>query len=149
MGRALGKCVRYRPAFRINSKTNWPIRSLALAIGVCDFRIVGCSIDRTSFRLGAENDCGCDLCLRLESSLFRLKPFGLAPIGFALPKENVLLTESTVEQMFRKLMNDPQRDEERFEKAEELIEVELRPESPLRHRLSVELDELRLLSTKT
>ncbi len=68
---------------------------------------------------------------------------------FALPKENFLLTESTVEQMFRKLMNDPQRDEERFEKAEELIEVELRPESPLRHRLSVELDELRLLSTKS
>ncbi len=63
-------------------------------------------------------------------------------------KEIVLLTESTVEQMFRKLMNDPQRDDERFDKAEELIEGELRPESPLRHRLSVELDELRLLATK-
>ncbi len=67
----------------------------------------------------------------------------------ALLKENFLLTESTVEQMFRKLMNDPQRDELRFDKAEELIEDELRPESPLRHRLSVELDELRVLATKT
>lgn len=59
-----------------------------------------------------------------------------------------MLTESTVEQMFRKLMNDPQRDEEMFDQAEELLEVELRPESPLRHRLSVELDELRSLALK-
>ncbi len=50
--------------------------------------------------------------------------------------------------MFRKLMNDPKRDEETFEKAEELLEEELRPESPLRHRLTVELDELRDLATK-
>lgn len=59
-----------------------------------------------------------------------------------------MLTESTVEKMFRKLMNDPKRDEETFEKAEELLEEELRPESPLRHRLTVELDELRDLATK-
>ena len=64
-------------------------------------------------------------------------------------KENVLLTESTVESMFRKLMNDPQRVEDTFEKAEELLEEELRPESPLRHRLSVELEELRTLVTKS
>ena len=59
-----------------------------------------------------------------------------------------MLTESTVETMFRALINDPQRDEETFDKAEELLEEELRPESPLRHRLSVELEELRSLSTK-
>jgi len=59
-----------------------------------------------------------------------------------------LLTESTVEVMFRKLMNDPNRDEETFDKAEELLEEELRAESPLRHRLSVELDELRSHPTK-
>ena len=64
-------------------------------------------------------------------------------------KENVLLTESTVESMFRKLMNDPQRDEDTFDKAEELLEEELRPESPLRHRLSVELEELRTLVIKS
>jgi hypothetical protein len=50
--------------------------------------------------------------------------------------------------MFRKLMNDPNRDEETFDKAEELLEEELRPESPLRHRLSVELEELRSLAAK-
>jgi hypothetical protein len=51
--------------------------------------------------------------------------------------------------MFRKLMNEPNRDEETFDKAEELLEVELRAESPLRHRLSVELDELRSLAAKS
>jgi len=61
-------------------------------------------------------------------------------------REITLLTESTVEKMFRSLMNEPNRTEETFEKAEELLEDELRPESPLRHRLSVELDELRDLA---
>ncbi len=50
--------------------------------------------------------------------------------------------------MFRSLMSDPDRGEETFDKAEELLEEELRPESPLRHRLTVELDELRSLGTK-
>ena len=59
-----------------------------------------------------------------------------------------MLTESTVETMFRRMINDPNRNEETFDKAEELLEEELRPESPLRHRLSVELDELRSLSLK-
>ena len=45
-------------------------------------------------------------------------------------------------------MTNPNRDEESFDKAEELLEDELRPESPLRHRLTVELDELRTLETK-
>jgi len=59
-----------------------------------------------------------------------------------------LLTESTVERMFRELINEPNRNDELFDKAEELLEVELRPESPLRHRLSVELEELRSLAAK-
>lgn len=59
-----------------------------------------------------------------------------------------MLTESTVESMFRTLMNDPKRDDETFDKAEELLEEELRPESPLRHRLTVELEELRSIATK-
>ena len=59
-----------------------------------------------------------------------------------------MLTESTVETMFRELMNTTERTEEVFEKAEDLLEEELRPESPLRHRLNVELEELRLLATK-
>lgn len=59
-----------------------------------------------------------------------------------------MLTESTVERMFRELMNEPKRTEELFDQAEELLEVELRPESPLRHRLSTELEELRSLAAK-
>jgi hypothetical protein len=51
--------------------------------------------------------------------------------------------------MFRKLMNTPNLNEETFDKAEELLEEELRPESPLRHRLSVELEELRTLAAKS
>lgn len=51
--------------------------------------------------------------------------------------------------MFRELINNPKRDETTFDKAEELLEVELRPESPLRHRLSVELEELRTLLAKS
>ena len=68
--------------------------------------------------------------------------------GSTACKEIDLLTESTVEKMFRKMMSDPERTEETFDKAEELLEEELRPESPLRHRLTVELDELRSLAAK-
>ena len=59
-----------------------------------------------------------------------------------------MLTESTVEKMFREMMSAPDRSEATFDKAEELLEEELRPESPLRHRLTVELDELRSLTTE-
>ena len=60
-----------------------------------------------------------------------------------------MLTESTVEKMFRELINDPERTEETFDQAEELLEEELRPESPLRHRLTIELEELRSILTKS
>ena len=53
-----------------------------------------------------------------------------------------MLTESQVERSFRKLVKAHGLASETFEKAEELLE-ELRPESPLRHRLYAELDELR------
>ncbi|WP_146520645.1 hypothetical protein [Stieleria varia] len=59
-----------------------------------------------------------------------------------------MLTESTVEKMFRELMATPERREETFDRAEVLLEEELRPESPLRHRLAQELDELRELAAK-
>ncbi|TWT50315.1 hypothetical protein Pla22_30570 [Rubripirellula amarantea] len=72
-------------------------------------------------------------------------PLSMLPVSM---KEMILLTESTVEKMFRELMNTPERTEEVFDKAEDLLEDELRPESPLRHRLSVELDELRTLAAK-
>lgn len=53
-----------------------------------------------------------------------------------------MLTESQVERSFRKLIKAQGLVEDTFDKAEELLE-ELRPESPLRHRLVSELDELR------
>ncbi|QDV81842.1 hypothetical protein TBK1r_07640 [Stieleria magnilauensis] len=50
--------------------------------------------------------------------------------------------------MFRKLISDPKRGENVFDEAEDLLDEELRPESPLRHRLSQELEELRELAEK-
>ncbi|MCA9122118.1 MAG: hypothetical protein H6822_31850 [Planctomycetaceae bacterium] len=57
-----------------------------------------------------------------------------------------MLTESQVERSFRKLIKVEGLINETFEKAEELLE-ELRPESPLRHRLFSELDELREMTS--
>ena len=56
-----------------------------------------------------------------------------------------MLTESQVERSFRKLIKAQGLVTETFDKAEELLD-ELRPESPLRHRLYSELDELREMS---
>jgi hypothetical protein len=53
-----------------------------------------------------------------------------------------LLTEQEIARSWRILFHGGAADEETFEKAEALLE-ELRAESPLRHRLSVELLELR------
>lgn len=55
-----------------------------------------------------------------------------------------MLTESQVQNSFRKLMNG-ERNAEVFEKIELLLE-ELRPQSPLRHRLAQELEEVRKLA---
>lgn len=61
----------------------------------------------------------------------------------------VLLTEATVEEMFRSLINQPNPGDDVFDQAEDLLDEELRPESPLRHRLSMELEELRELAAKS
>jgi hypothetical protein len=55
-----------------------------------------------------------------------------------------LLTEQEVVRSWRKLFKGGEWDESVFDRAELLLE-ELRPESPLRHRLGCELDELRKL----
>lgn len=55
-----------------------------------------------------------------------------------------MLTEAEVHLSFRKLMTGDSIPAESFDKAEELID-KLRYESPLRHRLSVELEEIRKL----
>jgi hypothetical protein len=57
-----------------------------------------------------------------------------------------LLTEAEVQRSFRNLFKTKDYSTEMFEKAEALLD-ELRPESPLRHRLSMELDEIRKLQT--
>ena len=58
--------------------------------------------------------------------------------------EALLLTESEVERSFRKLFKNRAITPEVLDRAGELLD-ELRPESPLRHRLGNELDELREL----
>lgn len=60
--------------------------------------------------------------------------------------EGELLTEDQVQRSFRKLFSSPDFSEGDLDKAEDLLD-KLRPESPLRHRLSVELGELRKLVT--
>jgi hypothetical protein len=57
-----------------------------------------------------------------------------------------LLTEREVSKSWRTLFKGAELCEEDFSKAEALLE-ELRAESPLRHRLSTELEELRKIAT--
>jgi hypothetical protein len=56
-----------------------------------------------------------------------------------------LLTEKEVSTSWRNLFKGRELNDGTFEKAEALLE-ELRPESPLRHRLAGELQELRRLA---
>ncbi|MCA9263681.1 MAG: hypothetical protein KDA60_07515 [Planctomycetales bacterium] len=59
-----------------------------------------------------------------------------------------MLTEDQIHRSFRRLVDGAEITGDTVEKAESLIE-QLRWESPLRHRLTCELDELRdLCSTK-
>ena len=53
-----------------------------------------------------------------------------------------MLTEQEIARAWRGLFRGAVRGDEVFAKAEQLLD-ELRPESPLRHRLGAELDELR------
>lgn len=55
-----------------------------------------------------------------------------------------MLTEQQIAQSWRRLFKSAEIDDGTFEKAEALL-AELRPESPLRHRLVAELEELREL----
>lgn len=64
---------------------------------------------------------------------------------FLLSEDHQVLTEQEVARSWRKLFKAPVA-ADAFAKAEELLE-ELRPESPLRHRLGSELEELRELAT--
>jgi hypothetical protein len=57
-----------------------------------------------------------------------------------------LLTEKEVSKSWRVLFKGGEISEEDFAKAEALLD-ELRPESPLRHRLGAELEELRKIAT--
>jgi len=53
-----------------------------------------------------------------------------------------LLTEQQIDRSWRRLFRGGDFTGETFEKAEALLD-QLRPESPLRHRLGLELEELR------
>ena len=59
-----------------------------------------------------------------------------------------MLTEHEVSRSWRTLFRDTGWNEETLTRAEQLLD-ELRPESPLRHRLDAELDELRKRAAKT
>lgn len=59
-----------------------------------------------------------------------------------------MLTEAEVQRSFRKLFQSGEITEDAVEKGYSLLE-ELRPESPLRHRLSLELDELSRMYSAT
>ena len=61
-------------------------------------------------------------------------------------EEPALLTESEVQRSFRNLFKSKDVSPEVFDKAEALLD-ELRAESPLRHRLSIELEDIRKLHT--
>jgi len=61
-----------------------------------------------------------------------------------LLEETILLTEAQVQRSFRDLFKSKDVSPDAFDKAEALLD-ELRAESPLRHRLSVELEEIRKL----
>jgi len=62
-----------------------------------------------------------------------------------LSEDTTLLTEAEVQRSFRRLFAKGRViGSEAFEKAENLLD-ELRPESPLRHRLEQELEELRAM----
>lgn len=65
--------------------------------------------------------------------------------GFAI-RGVELLTEQEISRSWRKLFAAKKFDDEVFGKAEALLD-ELRPESPLRHRLGMELEELRKLKS--
>jgi hypothetical protein len=53
-----------------------------------------------------------------------------------------LLTENEVSRSWSRMFKSGEIEADTFDRAELLLD-ELRPESPLRHRLSIELDELR------
>jgi hypothetical protein len=58
-----------------------------------------------------------------------------------------LLTEQEISRAWRSLFRGKSFTDEVLAKAEQLLD-ELRPESPLRHRLGTELDDLRKLAKK-
>jgi hypothetical protein len=58
-----------------------------------------------------------------------------------------LLTEQEVSRSWRQIFKNHQIEPSAFERAEQLLD-ELRAESPLRHRLTMELEELRSLQSR-
>lgn len=57
-----------------------------------------------------------------------------------------MLTEAEIQKNFVKLIKNREADADALDKAEQLLD-ELRLESPLRHRLETELDEIRKFAT--
>jgi hypothetical protein len=59
-------------------------------------------------------------------------------------RSSALLTEQEVARSWSQVFKGSKFESDAFDRAEQLLE-ELRPESPLRHRLTLELEELRTI----
>lgn len=62
-------------------------------------------------------------------------------------RSRALLTEQEVSRSWRQIFKSDKIEAASFERAEQLLD-ELRPESPLRHRLTMELEELRSIHSR-
>ena len=67
--------------------------------------------------------------------------------SFVLVWSFTVLTENEVSRSWNRLFGNTQFADDAFDQAEQLLE-QLRPESPLRHRLTNELDELRSIHSR-
>jgi hypothetical protein len=99
--------------------------------------------DRVAFgRRPAKNEkWGRDLS-RLEFAAILVESNVIVLRLTVLSRGSRLLTEHQIARSWRKLFTGGQVVDDTFEKAEALL-TELRPESPLRHRLAAELREIR------
>ena len=68
-------------------------------------------------------------------------------VSIRKPREFALLTEQEVARSWSRIFCNKKVEPDAFDRAEQLLD-ELRPESPLRHRLTLELEELRSIHSR-
>ena len=75
------------------------------------------------------------------------RSFTLDVISFRKHEDRALLTEQEVARSWSRIFSNKNFQPDDFDRAEQLLD-ELRPESPLRHRLTLELEELRSIHSR-